>query len=131
MGLAVLVFLAAPRHFSTWIPTKWNSAAWIRKLRFALSHLPWAQIVVVLLLSVLRYLVFSTQYLLLMYAFGYTGGILLGYGMISLVFLGKSVLPVMGIFEMVVSSTLLLYLVNILLPTLVGVLALQQLRARG
>jgi uncharacterized membrane protein YbhN (UPF0104 family) len=148
MGVAVFIFLAAPRHFSGWIPTKWNSAAWIRKLRFALSHLPWPQILRVFLLSALRYGVFSSQYLLLMYAFGYTGSAFLGYGIIALVFMGKSVLPVMGIFElgvrewvavmvmgvfgqaspMAVSSTLLLYLVNILLPTLIGVVALQRLK---
>jgi uncharacterized membrane protein YbhN (UPF0104 family) len=87
---------------------------------------------------------------LLMYAFGYTGGLGLGLGIVALIFFGKSVLPVMGIFElgvretvavlvmgvfalskpMAVSSTFVLYVLNILLPTLLGILAVQRLGRR-
>ena len=151
MGIAVVLFLGAPKHLAGWIPNRWNSASWIRKLRFALSRLPGGQIMQVVALSVLRYVVFSSQYVLLMYAFGYEGGFLLAYGIVALIFLGKSILPVMGIFElgvresvavlvmgvfalgspMAVSSTFVLYMVNILLPTLIGVGAIQWIRGRG
>ena len=151
MGLTVLLFLAAPQHLARWLPQRWSSAVWIRKVRFALSRLPARDIRRVVGLSLLRYFVFSFQYVLLMWAFGYTGGLWLGMGIVALVFFGKSVLPVMGIFElgvretvavlvmgafglakpMAVSSTFVLYVLNILLPTLLGILAVQRLGRRG
>lgn len=150
MGLAVFLFLAAPRHLAGWLPQRWNSAVWIRKVRFALAQLPGRDIRRVVGLSLLRYLVFSFQYVLLMWAFGYTGGVWPAMGIVALVFFGKSVLPVMGIFElgvretvavlvmgvfgldkpMAVSSTFVLYVLNILLPTLLGILAVQRLGRR-
>jgi uncharacterized membrane protein YbhN (UPF0104 family) len=147
MGLVVFLFLAAPQHLARWLPQRWNSAVWIRKVRFALSQMPGRDIRRVVALSLLRYFVFSFQYVLLMWAFGYTGGLGLGLGIVALIFFGKSVLPVMGIFElgvretvavlvmgvfgldkpMAVSSTFVLYVLNILLPTLLGILAVQRL----
>lgn len=148
LGIATMALLLAPKRLAMLIPGKWNKATWIRKTRFALQNLPMALMARVSGLALLRYAVFSSQYLLLMYAFHYDGGIAAGYMMIALVFLGKSVLPVMGIFELGVresvallimtafaqaeatalGSTLLLYLVNILLPTLLGVIAMQRVR---
>lgn len=150
MSVVVGLFLLAPATLARWIPGAWNKAGWVRKMRFALEHLEWSLVRKVLGLSLLRYFVFASQYVLLMLAFGYgiADGILLAYAMVALIFLGKSVLPVMGIFELGVresvallvmsyygvgevcafSSTFLLYLVNILLPTLLGVWALQRIR---
>jgi uncharacterized membrane protein YbhN (UPF0104 family) len=148
LGAVVLGLVLVPRKLAQWIPIKWNRAIWIRKTRFALQNLDVRLVGKVVALAALRYFVFSSQYLLLMYVFHYQGGILEGYAMIALIFLGKSVLPVMGVFELGVresvallvmtafgeseatalGSTLMLYLVNILLPTLVGVVAMQRVR---
>jgi uncharacterized membrane protein YbhN (UPF0104 family) len=151
LGAVTLGLLILPRRLAKVIPGSWNRRAWIRKTRFALQHLDLRQVGKVLALSGLRYFVFSSQYLLLMYAFQYEGGIAAGYWMVALIFLGKSVLPVMGILELGVreavalvvmvgfgsaeavalGSTLMLYLVNILLPTVMGLVALQGLRTEA
>ena len=147
--MVLALFLASPRFLSKSIPSRWNASVWIRKLRFALSRLPISTVAKVIALSWARYLIFATQYWLLMVAFQFEGAAWMGYSLVALVFLGKSVLPVMGIFEfgvrewvavmvmgifgqngsMAASATFILYLVNILLPSLVGVLALHRLKA--
>ncbi|MEM0999279.1 MAG: lysylphosphatidylglycerol synthase transmembrane domain-containing protein [Bacteroidota bacterium] len=149
MTVFIGLFLAAPGRLAGLLPGAWSKSEWVRKLKYAMEHLPWRLVRRVLGLSFLRYMVFSSQYVLLMLAFGYQveDGLLLAYCMVALIFLGKSVLPVMGIFELGVresvailvmsyygvdpvcafSSTFLLYLINILLPTLIGVVALQRI----
>jgi uncharacterized membrane protein YbhN (UPF0104 family) len=146
-GLALLLLLA-PRRFAAMIPSQWNRATWVRKTRFALQNLEFRMVIQVLGLALLRYFVFSSQYVLLMYAFQYQGGLLPAYAIVALIFLGKSVLPVMGVLELGVresvallvmtafaeaeatalGSTLMLYLVNILLPTILGVIAMQRIK---
>lgn len=151
--LAVIAFVMVlvPKRFAAVIPQRWNRAAWVRKTRFALRNLDGRLVSRVLGLATLRDFVFSTQYVLLMYAFQYQGGIGAAYWMVALVFLGKSVLPVMGILELgareavalvvmtafgvqeatAIGSTLLLYFVNILLPTLLGVAAIARIKENG
>lgn len=148
LGGVTLVMALLPKQFAALIPSRWNRAAWVRKARFALQHLDLRLVGKVMALAALRYLVFSSQYLLLMYAFHYEGSPWDGYWMIALIFLGKSVLPVMGLLELgareavalvvmtafgaaeaiAIGSTLMLYLVNLLLPTLLGVVALQRIK---
>lgn len=94
----------------------------------------------VLLLAGSRYMVFSLQYILLMYAFGYEGTVAFAFAMTSTVLLLKSIVPsialselgiresvalaIMGSFGVATltafSSTFVLYLVNIILPALMG-----------
>ena len=96
----------------------------------------------------MRYLAFSFQYYLLLIAFGYQGSLLLALAMILAVFLIKSVIPSitlteLGIRESVAmvimggfavssftafSSTFLLYVINIILPALVGLFFLNRLK---
>jgi uncharacterized membrane protein YbhN (UPF0104 family) len=152
LSIALTIFVAGllimPNALSQWLPAKWNRRAWIRKLRFALQNMDAALLMKVVGLSAIRYWTFSTQYVLLMIAFGYEGAWLPAYGMVAIIFLGKSVLPVMGLMELgvresvalvvmtafglpetlAIASTFLLYLLNMLLPTLLGVAALQSLK---
>jgi uncharacterized membrane protein YbhN (UPF0104 family) len=151
LGGISFVMLVIPRRFAALIPVRWNRAAWVRKARFALQNLEMRLVGKVLGLAAIRYFVFSFQYVLLMYAFGYEGSMVEGFWMVSLIFLGKSVLPVMGILELgareavalvvmtafgaaeatAIGSTLVLYFINILLPTLLGVVALQRVKENG
>lgn len=151
LGLVSLAVLAFPKRAAAVIPGRWNRAAWVRKARFALQNLEVRRVGQVLGLSGLRYFTFATQYVLLMYAFQYSGGVVDAYWMVALIFLGKSVLPVMGVLELgareavalvvmtafgaaegtAIGATLVLYLVNILTPTLLGVLAMQRLQTRS
>jgi len=106
----------------------------------AFSQVERKRLAAVLVLGISRYLVFSFQYILLMQAFGYTGSIPFAFAMTSTVFLLKSLVPsialselgiresvalaVMGTFGVgaltAFSSTFLLYLINIILPALIG-----------
>lgn len=98
--------------------------------------------------SLLRNLIFVGQYILLLYACGYTDGIGTAFLMVWMVFLLKSLIPIasfaeLGIRESVAmtvmalfgvgeaisfSSTFILYTVNILLPALVGLICLNYLK---
>lgn len=144
----ILLLTVFSKTFARILPVKWNKRSWIRKTRFAIQNLDLKLVSKVLLLSAFRYLVFSSQYVFLMYAFYYTGSPIEAYLMVAMIFLGKSVLPVMGLLELGVresvallvmtafavteltalGSTLMLYLINILLPTLLGVVAMQRIK---
>ncbi|HEX2900932.1 MAG TPA: lysylphosphatidylglycerol synthase transmembrane domain-containing protein [Bacteroidia bacterium] len=151
LGAVSFVMLILPRRFAAVIPQRWNRAAWIRKARFALQNLDMQLVGKVVGLAAFRYFIFSSQYVLLMYAFGYEGNLMGAYWMVALIFLGKSVLPVMGILELgareavalvvmtafgtaeavAIGSTLILYFINLLLPTLLGVVAMQRVKENG
>jgi uncharacterized membrane protein YbhN (UPF0104 family) len=111
-----------------------------RRMLEAISQVERKRLWAVLLLAGSRYLVFSAQYILLMYAFGYDGTIPFAFAMTSTVLLLKSLVPsvalselgiresvalaIMGSFGVATltafSSTFLLYLINIILPALIG-----------
>jgi hypothetical protein len=100
-----------------------------------------------ILLSFIRYLVFSTQYLILMYAFGNQQDIFTTYAVIFIVYLGKSVLPGVGLAEiglrealaihvmawvgigsvLAFQATFVLYLINSILPALLGLYWVNQM----
>ena len=93
-------------------------------------------------------MVFATQFALFLKAFEPTIGWTEAYMGVILVFLAKSVLPIPGVLELgvresiaitifaafgfgssgIVPATFAVYLVNIILPTLVGVFAWQGIR---
>ncbi len=148
LSVFVLLLTLMPKQLAALIPGKWNRTTWVRKVRFAMQNLDFKLVGKVILLAAIRYFVFSSQYVMLMYAFYYQGNLIEAYAMVALIFLGKSVLPVMGVLELGVresvallvmtafaateltalGSTLMLYLINILLPTLFGVIAMQRIK---
>ncbi|MCB9233803.1 MAG: flippase-like domain-containing protein [Bacteroidia bacterium] len=117
---------------------------WAEKVAATLEHVKTGLLRKILLLSMFRYLVFSTQYVLLLYGFGFGGNVLLAYGMVAMIFLLKSLVPFVGLSELGVresaaisimglfsiapwialKSTLALYVINIIAPSLVGVVFL-------
>lgn len=121
--------------------------SWYQKLQLVQQTLTKWRSQIVVGLAMLRYLVFSTQFLFLLYGFGYSGDVMDAYWMISLLFLAKSVIPFLGFTELGVresiaievfgligisaatsiSATFILYLFNIILPSLVGVIFLREL----
>lgn len=144
----ILVLLAFPRTFSQLIPGFLLRFAWVRQVKEAASQMERSQVIQVFGLSLLRYAVFSTQYVLLLYALGWPVDVWTAYRLVALVFLAKSVVPVPGIMELgvretialqvfavvllppasAVQSTFLLYVINIILPTLAGVATLRGIR---
>lgn len=132
-----LLFLRELRHriLPSTIQNKW-----MLKLAVATRYLDTPTLLKLFGWSILRYLTFSLQYLILLWAFGYTGGYMQALIMIWLVFLIKSLIPfmslaeiglresvalfVMGIFGLnawtIVSATFVLYLINIIFPAFIG-----------
>lgn len=120
------------------LPAKWNR--YPRLLNRSFLILPPRRVLAMLGIGFFRYLSFSFQYFLLMWAFGFSGSILLAFLLIGLIFLLKSFLPyisitelglresvaifVMGIWQVsvhtAISSTFLLYVINLILPALLG-----------
>jgi uncharacterized membrane protein YbhN (UPF0104 family) len=143
-GLILLFFvMLMPEKSIGWLLAK-SKKEWAVKVKSALHLFTPSLMRRIVLLSLLRWMVFTTQYLLLLFAFGFSGSVFLGVGMISLVYLCKSLLPtlgfaelgvrewiaieVMGIFGLTAAqafaSTFFLYILNFLLPTVLGALAL-------
>lgn len=144
-GLLILIsaLLIAPRFALGWMLKPFRGE-WAAKMRLGLEGFSAALARRITALSLLRWLVFSTQYLLLLYAFGFSGSLLQGYQMIAMVYLGKSLLPALAVAELGVrewvaievmglwglsavsafNSTFLLYCINFLLPTLAGAVVL-------
>ena len=99
-------------------------------------------------LGTLRYLVFTAQYICLLLAFGYQGTLTLAIAMVLSVFLVKSIIPsitltelgiresvaitIMGSFAVsgfiAFSSTFFLYLMNIILPSIIGLIFLNRMK---
>jgi uncharacterized protein (TIRG00374 family) len=121
---------------------------YLRKIRLALRRLERAVVIRVVLLGLFRYCVFSIQYYLLMLAFGYSGNLMLGLVLIWSVFLVKSVIPYISLSELGVresvaiaimgafgisagiafAATFVLYLFNIVLPSLGGLFFFYRIR---
>lgn len=118
----------------------------IEKSLLALLNVPSNVLAHVFYLSLLRNLTFSFQYYLLMLAFGFEASFYLGFMLIWLIYVIKSVIPSISLAELgiresvalavmqtfgiaaltAVSSTFLLYLINIALPAVAGVFFLQK-----
>lgn len=118
---------------------KWNK--YLQLLNKSFLILPPKRVLSMLGIGFIRYLSFSLQYYLLMRAFGFTESLGVAFLLIGLVFLVKTVLPyisvtelglresvailVMGIWAVpvhtAISSTFFLYVINLILPAIVGV----------
>jgi uncharacterized membrane protein YbhN (UPF0104 family) len=139
MGIALFLALFPQLPIKILHTVKLDKVLFHRMLE-AVSQVERKGLWAVLLLAGSRYLVFSLQYILLLYAFGYEGTMAFAFAMTSTVFLLKSLVPsialselgiresvalaIMGSFGVATltafSSTFLLYLINIMLPALIG-----------
>ena len=151
MGIACLglSFLCVfPHKIVAWAAQKPLFHRWkvIEKSLFVLSQTLSKTLAKVFLLSFLRNLTFSLQYYLLMLAFEYDKSVYLGFMMIWLIYLIKSLIPSISLAELgiresvalavmqffgvaaftAISSTFLLYLINIALPAVAGVFFIQK-----
>jgi len=101
-----------------------------------------------MVLSFIRYAVFSTQYWMMMVAFGLDKPAILAFALIGLIFLIKSILPSLAFSELGIrestalfvtglfgisaitafGSAFVLYLINIITPSLLGLIFIQRLK---
>ncbi len=143
-------FLLFSVELGQWLQRRKLRRQWLAKMAAALQHTRRAIIVRILALSLLRYTVFSLQYVLLLLAFTPTPlAITTCVLFVILVFLGKSVLPVVsGLGELGVRESLALtygsllgiadptalqatflpFVFNILVPAIVGIPFVQGMR---
>ena len=149
LTLSLLFFSSHWMKFLFWLAGKFP----ILKVDVKTMHpLPFSRTAGALALSILRYGVFSLQYVLLLRAYGFSLGMPAAFHFVAGVFLVKSVIPFIGLSELGVRETVavemvafygvapavafhptvLLYLVNILLPALAGLgfLALLKINSR-
>ncbi len=142
---------------SAWLsPHRWvrglkldrSAHVFFQKVGLAVLQLEGKTLREVLGLGILRYAVFSLQYVCMLTAFGYDGPIFLALALVALVFIAKSLVPsialtelgvresvalvVMGSFGIgafaIVSSTFLLFGINVILPALIGLLFVYRIR---
>jgi len=143
---AFFLFLFFPHRAAHWLRN--SSRTWLQQIREGLLQLQVGRLLRVFFLATLRYAVFTTQYILLILAFEPELSVPLMATGCVLVFLAKSVLPLPGVLELgvresiavtvfgvlgapegsIVHATFAIYLINIVLPTLLGVVAWQDIR---
>lgn len=133
-----------------------GSSGWMQKIEQLLSVyelLSNKRLLVVIMLSGIRYLVFSTQFYLLLLAFGLPLPYFTGLMLISMIYLLMTLIPTIAISELgirgsvaiavfslyfptesaqtsmiVLAASSLLWLINLAFPALLGVIAINRLR---
>ena len=120
----------------------------LSRVKEALAELDRTLLLKITGLAICRYLTFTGQYYLLMLAFGYEGSFLLAIGMVWAIFFVKSVIPSISLTELGIresiaialmgtfavpavtafTSTFVLYVFNIILPAVVGLLFVHKLK---
>ena len=140
----ILAFLCLIIYFQpSIIRTVFNNIRWLRKWRQAilvLDRYDNAALVTVLVLSILRYLVFSTQFVMLLFLFNVDISVTNAYASVFLVYLISTILPTvifseLGVRELVawsvmsafatneigiVAASFVLWVINLLVPAAVG-----------
>jgi len=148
----LLILLAFSRNRLIRILEKYRKYKYLRIAQVTLEKLQPGLFGKVLSLATIRYMVFTFQFVLLLYAFGYDKGVLLAVWMILLIYLLKSFAPSIALSELGVregiavyvmeqfqvadpaisfNSTFLLYLFNIALPSVFGLVFLPRLKFFG
>ena len=121
---------------------------WLLKAQSALEKLDTQLLWTLLGISLIRYIVFSFQYFMLLFAFGNEHTKLMTFALINLIFLIKSLVPGIALTELGIresialyvmgavgisafsafSSTFLLYMINLLIPSLIGLIFVYRIR---
>ncbi|MEZ4773411.1 MAG: lysylphosphatidylglycerol synthase domain-containing protein [Bacteroidia bacterium] len=135
-------------QIARWSENRLVRLVFFQKIVSSLGRLDMSVLFPVLLLGLTRYIVFSLQYVVLIRAFGFDGSWMLIFAMVWMIFLIKSVLPsitltelgiresvalvVMGTFlvpaHVAFSGTFILYIINIILPSLLGLFYVYRLK---
>lgn len=142
--ILLILLVLVPKHRLKGIFSGKGIRSWIQEGIDAITAVKFPDLLKVLALASFRYLVFSFQYFFFLLVFGCTQDMILVLGLISLVFLFKSLVPFIGFSELGIresiavflmglfgiasstafNATLSLYLVNMIIPTLIGAILL-------
>lgn len=148
LSMIALVFALFPRLLYRILQLKTNKGKVLSRISEALDSLNRGQVWKVLLLGLMRYGTFSFQYVCLMRAFGYDEGLMAAFVMIWTVFFVKSIIPSISVTELGIretvainimggfgvmaatafTSTFVLYVFNIILPAILGVIFIRKLK---
>lgn len=147
-----MILLAFSRLRVAGFLEKYRHYKYLRIAQITLERLPPGILGKALFLAAVRYTVFTFQFVLLLYAFGYDKTVLLAVWMILIIFLLKSFAPSVALSELGVregiaifvmeqfsvadpaisfNATFLLYLFNIVLPSVIGMVFLPRMRIFG
>jgi len=133
----VVLFVSSITYLKRFLPNPTMS--------FSLSAIMQTEI---LIISLLRFIIFTTQYFLIFNVFGVTFDYLTGFAIISIIFLimadiptitiadlgirGKVALAVTGVFTSqalgVTAATVMVWLINLILPSMIGALFLWKIQ---
>lgn len=147
-----MILLAFSRLRVAGFLEKFRHYKYLRIAQITLERLPPGILGKALFLAAVRYAVFTLQFVLLLFAFGYDKTVLLAVWMILIIFLLKSFAPSVALSELGVregiaifvmeqfsvadpaisfNATFLLYLFNIVLPSVIGMVFLPRMRIFG
>ena len=146
MGLGLIVILSLATYgILIWL----NKHTKLNKYILLVNQYTKSELAQVQVLSIIRYLIFSIQFLLVIYIFIPNLDFLLTYGGVTFIFLAKSILPTfnflsdLGIREYaaieyfekfnfdtipIIAASLSLWVINILIPTIIGIPSMLKLK---
>lgn len=148
VGCLLATYLFFFPQWLLWFVPKLGNYAALAQVRAAIEVLTPRLQKQVFVISGLRNFTFTSQYLLLLFAFGFPPSPLLGYALIWLVYLVKSVIPSVSLSELgiresaalaimtlwgipaplIVTATLSVYFFNIAFPALVGMIFVYRIK---
>ncbi len=140
----ILIFLILTVYFNIHLlGFIFDKVKWLRKAKkhiYVIKSIEYRQLLVVLGLSIARYLVYSVQFLALLWILGVNASPLKGLTMISIIFLCQTIIPTIALTELgvrgnlsvffmgfitenllaVVSASVVLWMINLVIPALLG-----------
>ncbi len=143
----VILFLVRRRIWQ--LLKKWLPIHFVQQLSIGIDAFTISEIGITLVICFLRYSVFVYQYVLILFFFGFPGHDWQLFTSVALIFLAKSTLPTfnfmsdLGVREfaaliflnytqmsddVIVLASLTLWFINILLPTVIGLIFVQQIK---
>ncbi len=113
-----------------------------------LNRLPFSLRLHILMISLIRFIIFTTQYLLIFHAFGVKFDYVTGFAIVSVIFLIMAIIPTIAIAELgirgkvalavagqftsqllaVTAGTALIWFLNLIIPSVIGLIFLSRLR---
>lgn len=91
---------------------RWNIPQKVQKALTSLIHFDVSELTIVLLLSALRFAVYSLQYVLFLWAFGVDVSALTGFSIVSAIFLVQTIIPSIAAFDLGIRGNVALFMLN-------------------
>lgn len=123
-SIAFTTFLTAVYFELSWLVRLLEKIPFIAKYSFFIQKLEdfrWQELLKVLLISILRYIVFAAQYLLLLQAFNVGINVVTAFWLITIMFLALAVVPTIALAELGVRGKISIFLFGVFSANTVGI----------